>query len=120
MLVLTRRKNESLVIDDIMIIVVEIRGDKVRLGVEAPKQVPVHRRKVLDAVRGNEAGADSGLIRKTGAHQVPVQNQLYETFRSYLAQGNYSDAQSMLEQPHDFEPTEQERYKLSRGLEGIQ
>ena len=45
MLVLSRKKNESIVInDDITIVVVEIRGDKVRLGVEAPKEVPVHHR----------------------------------------------------------------------------
>lgn len=52
MLVLSRKKNESIVInDDITIVVVEIRGDKVRLGVEAPKEVPVHRREVYDAIR---------------------------------------------------------------------
>jgi len=58
MLVLSRKKNESIVINnDITIVVVEIRGDKVRLGVEAPKEVPVHRREVYDAIqRGNEAG----------------------------------------------------------------
>ena len=50
MLVLSRKKNESIVInDDTTIVVVEIRGDKVRLGVEAPKEVPVHRREVFDA-----------------------------------------------------------------------
>ena len=52
MLVLSRKKNESIVInDDIKIVVVEIRGDKVRLGVEAPKEVPVHRREVYDAIK---------------------------------------------------------------------
>jgi carbon storage regulator len=52
MLVLSRKKNESIVINnDITIVVVEIRGDKVRLGVEAPKEVPVHRREVYDAIR---------------------------------------------------------------------
>ena len=52
MLVLSRKKNESIVIsDDITVVVVEIRGDKVRLGVEAPKEVPVHRREVFDAIR---------------------------------------------------------------------
>ena len=52
MLVLSRKKNESIVInDDISIVVVEIRGDKVRLGVEAPKEVPVHRREVYDAIK---------------------------------------------------------------------
>ena len=52
MLVLSRKKNESIVINDnITITVVEIRGDKVRLGVEAPKEVPVHRREVFDAIQ---------------------------------------------------------------------
>jgi carbon storage regulator len=52
MLVLSRKKNESIVINnDITIVVVEIRGDKVRLGVEAPKEVPVHRREVYDAIQ---------------------------------------------------------------------
>lgn len=52
MLVLSRKKNESIVINDnISIVVVEIRGDKVRLGVEAPKEIPVHRREVYDAIR---------------------------------------------------------------------
>jgi len=56
MLVLSRKKNESIIInDDITIVVVEIRGDKVRLGVEAPKEIPVHRREVYDAIRRNEA-----------------------------------------------------------------
>ena len=56
MLVLSRKKNESIVIDDrITIVVVEIRGDKVRLGVEAPKEVPVHRREVYEAIKRNEA-----------------------------------------------------------------
>ncbi len=55
MLVLSRKKNESIVInDDITIVVVEIRGDKVRLGVEAPKEVPVHRREVYDAIKRAE------------------------------------------------------------------
>ena len=52
MLVLSRKKNESIVINnDISIVVVEIRGDKVRLGVEAPREVPVHRREVYDAIK---------------------------------------------------------------------
>jgi carbon storage regulator len=59
MLVLSRKKNESIVINnDITIVVVEIRGDKVRLGVEAPKEVPVHRREVYDAIRRNDLSAE--------------------------------------------------------------
>lgn len=60
MLVLSRKKNESIVINnDITIVVVEIRGDKVRLGVEAPKEVPVHRREVYDAIKRSESADDS-------------------------------------------------------------
>jgi carbon storage regulator len=60
MLVLSRKKNESIVINnDITIVVVEIRGDKVRLGVEAPKEVPVHRREVYEAIhRHNNVPSD--------------------------------------------------------------
>ena len=54
MLVLSRKKNESVVINDnITIIVVEIRGDKVRLGIEAPKDVPVHRKEIYDAIQAS-------------------------------------------------------------------
>lgn len=61
MLVLSRKKNESIVINnDITIVVVEIRGDKVRLGVEAPKEVPVHRREVYDAIKRNNAVTNDG------------------------------------------------------------
>jgi carbon storage regulator len=61
MLVLSRKKNESIVINnDITIVVVDIRGDKVRLGVEAPKEIPVHRREVYDAIQNNEQSAKKG------------------------------------------------------------
>jgi carbon storage regulator len=55
MLILCRKKNESIVInDDITIVVVEIRGDKVRLGISAPREVPVHRQEVYDAIHRQE------------------------------------------------------------------
>ena len=60
MLVLSRKKNESIVINnDITIVVVEIRGDKVRLGVEAPREVPVHRREVYDAIQRSQSEPDT-------------------------------------------------------------
>jgi len=52
MLVLSRKKDESIVINDsIIVTVVEIRRDKVRLGFEAPKDVPIHRREVYEAIK---------------------------------------------------------------------
>ncbi len=54
MLVLSRKKAESIVInDEIIITVVEIRGDKVRLGIQAPREVPVHRSEVYDAIKAH-------------------------------------------------------------------
>jgi carbon storage regulator len=64
MLVLSRKKNESIVINnDIVITVVEIRGDKVRLGIVAPKDVPVHRQEVYDAIRGHTDPTPSAIVR---------------------------------------------------------
>jgi carbon storage regulator len=55
MLVLSRKKNESIVINnDIVITVVEIRGDKIRLGIQAPKEIPVDRKEVADAKRRDD------------------------------------------------------------------
>ncbi|MCX7423000.1 MAG: carbon storage regulator CsrA [Planctomycetia bacterium] len=52
MLVLSRQRDESIIIgDNIVITVVDIRGDKVRLGIEAPKEVSVHRQEVYEAIQ---------------------------------------------------------------------
>jgi len=56
MLVLSRQRDESIIIgDNIVITIVDIRGDKVRLGIEAPKEVPVHRQEVYDAIQRERA-----------------------------------------------------------------
>lgn len=69
MLVLSRKTNESIVINnEITIVVVEIRGDKVRLGVEAPKEVPVHRREVYDAIKRAVDENNSNLDAHLDAH----------------------------------------------------
>lgn len=71
MLVLSRKKNESIVInDDITIVVVEIRGDKVRLGVEAPKEVPVHRNEVYEAIRRNQQQAGNDASQQADANSA--------------------------------------------------
>ncbi len=58
MLVLSRRVGESLVIgDDITVTVIEVRGDTVRLGVDAPRHVRVHRAEVIAAVKAENAAA---------------------------------------------------------------
>ena len=52
MLVLSRQRDESIVIgDNIVITIVDIRGDKVRLGIEAPGEIPVHRQEVFEAIQ---------------------------------------------------------------------
>ena len=56
MLVLSRQKDESIVIgDDVEITIVDVRGDKVRLGINAPKEISVHRREVYDAIQKEKA-----------------------------------------------------------------
>ena len=55
MLVLSRHRDEDILIgDDVVVTVVEIRGDKVRLGVDAPQSIPVHRREVCDTIKRGE------------------------------------------------------------------
>jgi carbon storage regulator len=52
MLVLSRRMNESIMVgDDVVITVIAIRGDKVRIGIEAPNETPVHREEVYAAIK---------------------------------------------------------------------
>ena len=52
MLVLARKTGQSIVINDnIEILVIEVRGDQVRLGIEAPRSIPVHRKELLEQIR---------------------------------------------------------------------
>ena len=74
MLVLSRKKDEKIVIgDNISIMVVEIRGDKVRLGIDAPRDVSVHRREVYDAIKRKESEQDSVEDDSTGLSTNQVQ-----------------------------------------------
>ena len=52
MLVLSRQRDESIIIgDNVVVTIVDIRGDKVRLGIDAPSEIPVHRREVYEAIQ---------------------------------------------------------------------
>lgn len=63
MLVLSRQRDESVIIgDDVVITIVDVRGDKVRLGIDAPTEIPVHRREVYEAIqRENQRSGTSSL-----------------------------------------------------------
>ena len=83
MLVLSRQRDETIMIgDDIEVTVVDIRGDKVRLGINAPKEISVHRKEVYDAIRReNRAAAQvkpedlPGSIGKIGPQKTPQQQR---------------------------------------------
>jgi carbon storage regulator len=75
MLVLSRQRDESIVIgDNIVITIVDIRGDKVRLGIEAPNEVPVHRQEVFEAIqrenRKSGPAAAGGMVSKASADSL--------------------------------------------------
>jgi len=71
MLVLSRQRDESIIIgDNIVITVVDIRGDKVRLGINAPTEIPVHRQEVYEAIQRENQRA-SGT---TGEEFAQTQN----------------------------------------------
>jgi carbon storage regulator len=66
MLVLSRQRDESIVIGyNVVVTIVDIRGDKVRLGIEAPAEIPVHRQEVFDAIqRENRRPGNSGSSKE--------------------------------------------------------
>lgn len=63
MLVLTRKKQEALVINDnIVVTIVEIQGDRIRLGIQAPKDIPVHRGEVYQRIQQELADRDTTWV----------------------------------------------------------
>jgi len=71
MLVLSRQRDESIMIgDNVEITIVDVRGDKVRLGITAPKEIPVHRREIYDAIQREKAAA-AGKDSPDHAESVP-------------------------------------------------
>jgi carbon storage regulator len=101
MLVLSRRRNESVVIDDVVVTVIEIRGDTVRLGIEAPKQATVHRREVYEAITAQSrrepegSGAALPLTLPPPRRRVTLtdrQAALVERFRAAIRDATGEDA----------------------------
>ena len=83
MLVLSRQRDESIIIgDDIVITIVDVRGDKVRLGITAPPHVSVHRKEIYEAIKreaeaGQRPGCGDGHVeslanRRNGDHNGPT------------------------------------------------
>ena len=64
MLVLSRQRDESIMIGDkVVITIVDIRGDKVRLGIQAPEEIPVHRQEVYEAIKREGRHSGRGCHR---------------------------------------------------------
>ncbi len=72
MLVLSRQRDESIMIgDNVEIIIVDVRGDKVRLGITAPKEIPVHRREIYDAIQREKAQKKESQAEQPETPQTP-------------------------------------------------
>ena len=75
MLVLSRQRDESIMIgDNVEIIIVDVRGDKVRLGITAPKEIPVHRREIYDAIQREKGQKKEPQTEQTENPQTPESN----------------------------------------------
>ncbi len=73
MLVLSRQRDETIMIgDDVELTVVDIRGDKVRLGITAPIRIAVHRKEIFDAIRRENEAAARLSERDAAGLPVPV------------------------------------------------
>lgn len=76
MLVLSRFRDESIMVgDDVEIVVVDIRYDKVRLGITAPRQIPVHRMEIFKRIKAAEAAKLKGNAGETEVAKAVVKNQ---------------------------------------------
>jgi carbon storage regulator len=84
MLVLSRQRDESIMIgDDVEITIVDVRGEKVRLGISAPPHIPVHRKEVYEAIKrekqaaagGGPAGPVESLAKRRPPTPEPPKNE---------------------------------------------
>lgn len=76
MLVLSRQRDESIMIgDDVKITIVDVRGDKVRLGITAPAEIPVHRKEVYETIKREGGGAYKPQARQGKKQGVPERSE---------------------------------------------
>ncbi len=71
MLVLARRLNESIMIgDDIEVVIIDIKGDQVKLGIRAPKRVTVHRKEIYDEIRKENIAAMDSKVKPEELREI--------------------------------------------------
>lgn len=80
MLILSRRIDESIIIgDNIEVKIVEVKGEYVKLGINAPKEIPVHRREIYEAIqRENKKSADSSGTKKEDLDKMTGEDEKEE------------------------------------------
>ena len=70
MLVVSRRRNESIMIrDDIEVKIIDVRQNQVKIGITAPREIPVHRREAYDRIKASESAEGKGPARAGGPGQ---------------------------------------------------
>ena len=119
MLILSRQINESIVIgENIVVTIVDIRGDKVRFGINCQAEITVHRGEVFDAItRSPVSQRLEGTVEPSLAKPIQPQETQYQQFVKYLQEEDFNMAGRIYIGPgRDFEASHPELDKLSKGL----
>jgi carbon storage regulator len=79
MLVMSRKKNECIIIDNVIrVTVVEIRDDRVRLAIDAPMEMPVHRKEVFEAIHGLGPSQPTAVPQQVRAVEISVSQLVHD------------------------------------------